>query len=51
MRGMSRLKWSWAIGRIVLLYSGFHAILIYRLGYTLRYRLDKVSKVIARLLF
>ena len=51
MRGMSRLKWVWTIVRIVLLSGGFHAILIYRLGYTSRYRLGGVGKVIASLLF
>jgi|SRR4028118_783884 serine O-acetyltransferase len=50
-RGMSRLKWVWTILRIVLFSSGFHAILIYRLGYTSRDRLGGVGKVIAHLLF
>jgi serine O-acetyltransferase len=51
MRNMSRLKWAWIIARIVLLSSGFHAILIYRLGYTCRYHLGGVGKLIAYLLF
>jgi len=51
MRSMSHLRWTWTILRIVLFSSGFHVILIYRIGYTLRARLGGVGKAIAYLLF
>ena len=51
MRNMSLWQWAWTILRLVLFSSGFHAILIYRIGHTGREHLGILGKVIASAFF